>query len=235
MNIDILSQFIGQVEWMMLLQLIAIDIVLSGDNALIIAMATKNLDKQYQNRAILFGVAGAIVLRIVFASGIVFLLKIPLIYLVGGMLLIWIGYKITVKKEETHHVSSHSSLYRAIWTIIAADAIMSLDNVVAIAGAARGNIPLLAIGVLISIPIMIYGAKFIVVLFERYPMLIYVGSAILVYTGADMIIHDSVMFHLLQLREGIIPILLSCIVTIGVLLSSYVTNQRLNQKTSSAS
>ncbi|WP_245902302.1 MULTISPECIES: TerC family protein [Gracilibacillus] len=213
------------IDWVRLLQVISIDIVLSGDNALIIAMATKNLEKRYQNRAIFIGVAGAIVLRILFASGIIYLLRFPFIYLIGGLLLIWIGYKILIKKEENPDISSHHSLYRAILTIISADLVMSLDNVVAIAGASAGNIPLLAIGVIISIPLMVFGAKFIVILLKKFPSLMYVGSAILVYTGADMIVHEEFIIQLFQIHHAVIPLLFSCILTLAVILTGYITNR----------
>ncbi|WP_240468644.1 TerC family protein [Gracilibacillus sp. YIM 98692] len=227
MDIFTLWEQLTDISMVSLLHVISIDIVLSGDNALVIAMATKNLDKKLQNKAILIGVAGAIILRVLFASGIIFLLKLPFIYAIGGLLLIWIGYKITIKKEEEQQqVTSHSSLHRAVLTIILADVIMSLDNVVAIAGASKGSITLLTIGVLISIPLMIYGAKFIVILLKKFPLLVYGGSAILVYTGADMLIHDSFVFHLFRLNDGFITVLLNLIITFAVVFSGYITNQQ---------
>ncbi|QGH37008.1 YjbE family putative metal transport protein [Gracilibacillus salitolerans] len=223
-----MSLFAG-IDWISLLQIILIDIVLSGDNALVIAMATKNLHKKNQNKAILIGVAGAIILRIIFATGIIYLLKFPLIYLIGGILLIWIGYKILIKEEEAQEITSHHSLYKAVMTIIIADVIMSLDNVVAIAGASKGSVTLLTVGVMVSIPLMIFGAKFIVHLLKRYPYLIYIGSAILVYTGVDMMVHEPIVYHLLKLESGLITILLSVIVTIGVIVSGYITNKQAEQ------
>ena len=223
-----ISLFAG-IDWISLLQIISIDIVLSGDNALVIAMATKNLHKKNQNKAILIGVAGAIILRIIFATGIIYLLKFPLIYLIGGILLIWIGYKILIKEEEAQEITSHQSLYKAVMTIILADVIMSLDNVVAIAGASKGSVTLLALGVIVSIPLMIFGAKFIVHLLKRYPYLMYIGSAILVYTGVDMLVHEPFVYQFFQLESGLITILLSVIVTIGVIISGYITNKQTEQ------
>ncbi|WP_208588241.1 TerC family protein [Gracilibacillus suaedae] len=220
-----ISLFEG-IDWISLLQIISIDIVLSGDNALVIAMATKNLHKKNQNKAILIGVAGAIILRIIFATGIIYLLKFPLIYLIGGILLIWIGYKILIKEEEAQEITSHHSLYKAVMTIILADVIMSLDNVVAIAGASKGSVTLLALGVIVSIPLMIFGAKFIVHLLKRYPYLMYIGSAILVYTGVDMLVHEPFVYQFFQLKSGLITVLLSVIVTIGVIVSGYITNKQ---------
>lgn len=123
-----------------LLKIIAIDIILSGDNAVVIAMVTRNLPKEQQNRAIFWGTGGAVALRILFASVIVVLLKIPFVNIVGGFLLLWIAYKVLVDDGEAAHVQSQSSLLKAIQTIILADAVMSLDNVVAVAGAAHGHI-----------------------------------------------------------------------------------------------
>ncbi|MGP4042291.1 TerC family protein [Gracilibacillus sp. D59] len=216
-------------DWISLLQVISIDIVLSGDNALVIAMATKNLHKKNQNKAILIGVAGAIILRVIFATGIIYLLKFPLIYLIGGILLIWIGYKILIKEEEAQEITSHQTVYKAVMTIIIADVIMSLDNVVAIAGASKGSVSLLTLGVMVSIPLMIFGAKFIVLLLKRYPYFMYIGSAILVYTGVDMIVHEPIIYQFFQLESGWITVLLSLILTIGVIVSGYITNEQAEQ------
>lgn len=216
------------IDWVSLLQIIAIDIVLSGDNALIIAMATKNLAKNQRNKAILIGVMGAILLRIAFASGIIYLLKFPFIYFVGGLILVWIGYKLVQKQEDPQQVNSQETLFKAVLTILLADVVMSLDNVVAIAGASKGSIGLLVIGVTISIPIMIFGAKLIVSLLNRYPYLIYIGSAILVYTGIDMVMQENFIVELFQLQTGLITIILSLIITIGFSISGYINNKHLD-------
>ncbi|KAB8138407.1 TerC family protein [Gracilibacillus oryzae] len=214
------------IDWLRLLQIISIDIVLSGDNALVIALATKNLPKKFQNKAILIGVGGAIALRILFASGIIFLLKFPFIYLIGGILLVWISYKLLINNEEQQHIASHDSVYRAVLTIITADVVMSLDNVVAIAGASEGNITLLAIGVLISIPLMIFGAKFIVILLNKYSYLMYIGAGILIFTGSDMIMHEPFILQTFNLNHHFTTIILSIILTIGVVWSGFITKQQ---------
>lgn len=225
-------QFLQELDWISLLQIILIDIILSGDNALVIALATKNLPKQHQHRAILFGVAGAVVLRVAFASGVVFLLKLPMIYFIGGILLIFIGYKLIQKEEESlDGIQSHSTLFKAITTIITADVIMSLDNVVAIAGAAKGDISLLIFGVAISIPIMIFGAKFIVVLLNKYPILLYAGAGILVYTGVEMMVKEKWLMDLLQLDGKWIVITVSIIITAGIIANGWIQNQRVSNKT----
>lgn len=221
-------QFLQDLDWISLLQIILIDIVLSADNALVIALATKNLPKQYQNRAILFGVAGAVVLRVLFASGVVFLLKLPMIYFLGGILLIFIGYKLIKKEEESvDGIPSHSSLFKAITTIVTADVIMSLDNVVAIAGAAKGNLSLLIFGVAISIPIMIFGAKFIVILLNKYAFLLYAGAGILVYTGVEMMVKEKWLMDLLELEGKGIVIIVSIIITAGIIVNGWIQNQKV--------
>src|SRR5690606_34581442 len=145
-----------------LLKIIAIDIVLSGDNAIVIAMATRNLKKELQNKAIIWGTAGAVILRILFAIIIVWFLQIPFVHFIGGLLLLWIAYTVLVGGNDESHVTSHNGFMKSVGTIIMADAVMSLDNVVAVAGAANGHVVMIAIGVAISIPIMIFGSKFIV-------------------------------------------------------------------------
>src|SRR5699024_2359803 len=138
---------------MALLKIIAIDIVLSGDNAIVIAMATKRLPKYQQNKAIIIATSGAVILRVILAMIIV--------HLFGGALLRFIAYNVLVEKKTEKPIVSSNGLSKAVWTIIIADAVMSLDNVVAIAGAANGHVVMIAIGVAISIPIMIFGSKLI--------------------------------------------------------------------------
>lgn len=224
-------EFIQELDWMSLFQIIMIDIVLSGDNALVIAMATKNLPKHHQHRAILFGVGGAVLLRIIFASGVIFLLKLPFIYLIGGILLIFIGYKLLQKEEESlDDIPAHSSLLKAVTTIVTADVIMSLDNVVAVAGAAKGNLPLLILGIAISIPIMIFGAKFIVVLLNKYPLLLYAGAGILVYTGVEMIVKERWLMEILALEGKGIIITISLLITAGIIANGWIQNHRFINK-----
>ncbi|WP_235988952.1 TerC family protein [Aquibacillus kalidii] len=214
-----------------LLKIIAIDIILSGDNAIVIAMATKNLPKKLQNKAIFWGTAGAVGLRILFATLIVYLLNIPYVHLIGGILLLWIAYKVLVEEEEDANIKSYNSVYRAVVTIIIADAAMSLDNVVAVAGAAHGQIGMIALGVLVSIPIMIFGSKVIVLILEKYRWIAYIGSGILAWTAGEMIVEDSVIKDMLQLAPGPIIYILTSIITIAVLLLGYVENKSNTQQT----
>ncbi|MCT2534185.1 TerC family protein [Aquibacillus koreensis] len=208
-----------------LLKIIAIDIILSGDNAVVIAMATKNLPKHQQNKAILLGTAGAIILRIFFALIVIFLLKIPFVHAIGGLLLLWIAYNVLVEEEENTTIKSHSGLLRAISTIIVADAVMSLDNVVAISGAAHGDMKMIAMGVLISIPIMIFGSKMIVKAMDKFRWIAYVGSGILAWTAGEMILDDVKIKGFLNLSHGPITYIIATILMVAVLLSGYIKNK----------
>jgi YjbE family integral membrane protein len=209
-----------------LLKIIAIDIILSGDNAIVIAMATKNLPKELQNKAIFYGTAGAVILRILFAAVIVYLLQIPYVHLIGGVLLLWIAYKVLVEEEDEANIKSHTGLRQAITTIIIADAVMSLDNVVAVAGAAHGHIGMIALGVLISIPIMIFGSKAIVKLMEKYRWIAYVGSGILAWTAGEMMMADKQFLNLIHLSHSPYTYLIIAVLTVVVLAAGFLTNKK---------
>ncbi|GAA5417342.1 hypothetical protein Pryu01_02405 [Paraliobacillus ryukyuensis] len=205
-----------------LLQIIIIDMILSGDNAVVIAMATKSLTSEKQNKAIFLGTAGAIILRICFATIIVFLLRIPFIHAIGGLILLWIAYQLLVEKEEGQKVKSHATIFQAVITIVIADAVMSLDNVVAITGAAHGDLLLIIIGVMISIPIMIFGSKLIVKLLQRFRIIVYVGAGILAWTAGDMILSDEKLIALLHLTNVNLNLIIVCLLTLTILLLGYI-------------
>lgn len=209
-----------------LLKIIAIDIILSGDNAVVIAMATKSLPKQQQNKAIFFGTMGAVVLRVLFAAVIIYLLKIPFVHFIGGLLLLWIAYNVLVEDEEDANIKSHNGLMKAITTIVIADAVMSLDNVVAITGAAHGRMDMIAIGVLISIPIMIFGSKLIVRALEKHRWIAYVGSGILAWTAGEMIVTDNELMRLLHVSEDASTTVFMGFVTFAVLILGFVSNNK---------
>lgn len=209
-----------------LVKIIMIDIILSGDNAVVIAMATRKLPKEQQNKAIFWGTGGAVVLRIAFAAIIVFLLNIPFVHLVGGILLLWIAYKVLVEQEEEANIESSDRLFKAIWTIIVADAVMSLDNVVAVAGASEGHIGMIAFGVAISIPIMIFGSKAIMAMMEKYKWIAYAGSGILAWTGGKMMMEDEGFTSLLHIPHGSLTYAITAGLTIFVLSAGYMTNKK---------
>lgn len=177
--------------WSGLTQIILVNIVLSGDNALVIALACRNLEKKHQKPAILAGSAGAIVLRIIFVLIVDQLLKISFLKLAGGLLLLWIGIKL-VQGEEEHGdgVKGAGSIWGAIRTIIIADAVMSLDNAIAIAAAAKGDTTLIILGLLISIPLIIFGATLIMALLNRFPIIVIAGGALLGWIAGEVIATD---------------------------------------------
>lgn len=223
----ILGITISSAAMIALLKIIAIDIVLSGDNAIVIAMATRNLPAELRNKAILWGTAGAVILRILFAILIVWLLKIPFVNLIGGLLLLYIAYKVLVGGEEDANISAHSGLKGAIGTIILADVVMSLDNVVAVAGAADGHILMIAVGIAISIPIMIFGSKFIVKAMDKYSWIGYVGSGILSWTAGEMIFKDKQFAAFLDIQSGLITYLIIAAITALVLGLGYLANKKI--------
>lgn len=179
------------VFWAALWKIIVANIILSGDNAVVIAMACHNLSDRYRRPAIFFGSAGAIVLRIVFCAVIGLLLDVPYLKLVGGALLFWIGVKLVLQDDEAADIKAHENIWAAIWTIIVADAVMSLDNAIAIAAAARGDFTLIVIGLVISIPIIILGATLISKLLDRYSWLGLVGAALIGWIAGEVMGGDG--------------------------------------------
>ena len=176
--------------WVTLGQIMMINIVLSGDNAVVIAMASRSLPPRQQKQAILFGSFGAIFLRIVLTFFAVMLLDLPYLKLIGSVLLGYIGIQMLVPDEAEEEIDGHAQMWQAIKTIIVADLIMSLDNVLGVAAAAKGNIVLLVIGLGISIPLIIYGSTFILKLMNRFPIIITLGGAVLGWVAGEMLVTD---------------------------------------------
>lgn len=177
--------------WLALLQIIAIDILLGGDNAVVIALACRRLPPRLRNQGIFWGVFGAIALRVVLIFFAITLLKVPYLKIVGALLLVWIGVKLLLPEEQgAHEIKASDHLLGAIRTIIIADAVMSLDNVIAIAGAAKDSMILIVLGLLISVPIIVWGSKLVLMLMERYPLIITVGGALLGWIAGSMFASD---------------------------------------------
>jgi len=175
---------------LLLSEILIINLVLSGDNAVVIAMASKNLPLKQRKRAVWWGALGAVLLRCVLTWVAVLLLKIPFIHAAGGVLLAAIAVKLLLPQEEHSRVAGASSLWKAVQTILAADFIMSLDNVLAIAALAEGDVSILVIGIAISIPIVVWGSNLIADWLQRLPLLVYAGAGILGYTAGDMLLQD---------------------------------------------
>ena len=177
-----------------LLAIILIDLVLAGDNAIVIALAARNLPSHLQKKAILWGTVGAIVVRSIMTIGVVWLLKIPGLMLVGGIGLLWIAYKLLADDGggEEHGPVAHT-FWGAMKTIVVADALMGVDNVLGVAGAAHGAIDLVIIGLLVSVPIVVFGSRVVLRLVERFPVIIQLGAAVLAYTAAKMIVGEPLL------------------------------------------
>jgi len=179
--------------WVTLAQIIMINIVLSGDNAVVIALASRSLPPRQQKQAILFGSFGAIILRIILTFFAVYLLGLPWLKIIGAILLFWIGIKMLIPEDEETNLDGHEHLWAAIKTIIVADFVMSLDNVLGVAAAAKGNVALLVIGLTISIPLIIYGSTLILKLMTRFPVIITLGGGVLGWVAGEMMITDPVI------------------------------------------
>lgn len=183
-------EFVSADFWSALLAIIVIDLVLAGDNAIVIGLAARNLPKDQQKKVIIWGTVGAIIIRAIATLVVVWLLKIPGLLLIGGLLLIYIAYKL-LAEEKQHKTTAGESFWAAIKTIIIADALMGLDNVLAVAGAAHGDFLLVVIGLLVSIPIVVWGSTLILKWLERFPVIITIGSAVLAFTAAKMIVDEK--------------------------------------------
>ncbi|MBK1611713.1 TerC family protein [Bacillus cereus] len=207
---------------MALLSIILIDIVLSGDNAVVIALACRNLPEKLRKKAVIIGCAGAIALRVILTFLAVYLLEIPYVQFIGGLMLVWIAIKL-LKGDEEHQLEGGSTIWSAIKTIIVADFVMSLDNVVAVAGVANGHTGLLVIGLLVSIPLIIWGSQILIKLMERFPIIVAFGSALLGYTAGTMMMHDKVIGGWITdnfANTQFLPILMAvAVVAIGKLAS----------------
>jgi YjbE family integral membrane protein len=180
--------------WIAVLQIIAIDILLGGDNAVVIALACRKLPDEQRSKGIFWGVVGAIALRIVLIFFALQLLDVPWLKIIGALLLVWIGVKLLQPEEEGHgEVAAASTLVAAIKTIIVADAVMSLDNVIAVAAAANGSMMLVVFGILVSIPIVVWGSQLVLKLMDRYPIVITGGGALLGWIAGGMIIGDPAL------------------------------------------
>ncbi|PWB39211.1 MAG: hypothetical protein C3F19_17175 [Rhodocyclales bacterium] len=183
--------------WVGVAQIIAIDILLGGDNAVVIALACRRLPEPQRKKGILWGVVGAVALRIVLIFFALQLLALPYLKLVGAVLLVWIGVKLLLPEEEDAHgqVDGASNLLGAIKTVIVADAVMSIDNVIAVAGAAKGEFWLVVFGILVSVPIVVWGSKFVLKLMDRFPVVITLGGALLGWIAGGMAVSDVVISH----------------------------------------
>ena len=198
-----LEMLVSSVFWVGVVKIIMIDLLLSGDNAVVIALACRNLPVAQRKKGIMFGVMGAIVLRIVLTFFAVGMLSLPYLKLVGAFLLIWIGVKLLLPEDEhgEDSIKAETKLFAAVKTIIIADFVMSLDNVLGVAAAANGNTTLLVFGLLISIPLIAWSSQLVLKVIDRFPMVIYAGGALLGYVAGEMLVSEAVLAPLFEARH----------------------------------
>lgn len=185
LSADLLARFLG---------IVAIDLILSGDNAVVIALAVRNLEGKTRRRAILLGTFGAVALRLLFAAVVTYLLQIPFLQVAGGLLLLWIAWRLVLDNSgEQESVTAGEGVWQAVRIIVVADVVMSLDNVVALVGVSGGNLWLLLFGIALTIPLIIYGSRFLSDLMNRFGWIVYAGAGVLVFVAVEMIFKDRVV------------------------------------------
>jgi YjbE family integral membrane protein len=188
-----LEELVSQAFWIGLLKIIGVNVILSGDNAVVIALAARSLPKTQQKQAVFWGAGAAIVLRIILTLFAVALLTLPWLKIVGSLLLFWIGIKLLIPEEGDDEIEASDQLLAAIKTILVADLVMSLDNVIAVAAAAGGSVVLLILGLAISIPLVIFGATLLIKLMERFPVIITIGAGLIGWVAGEMLVADSAL------------------------------------------
>lgn len=216
--------FIGAV-----LSIVVIDLVLSGDNAVVIGMAASRLSAEQRRKAIIWGGAGAVGLRMLFTAAAALLLGIPLLQAIGAVLLFWIAFNLLKPEEEEHDIEAAGSLREALQTIIMADVVMSLDNILAVGGAAHGSIGLLIFGLALSVPILLFGSSLIARMIDQYPFLNYIGAGVLVFTAARMFLEDPVVHDNLGITT-VVEYLFVAIAVVVVLGIGYLRSRRYQEE-----
>lgn len=205
-----------------LVKIILVNIVLSGDNAVVIAMASRGLKPELRKKAVFWGSFGAIGLRVVLTFIAAWMLRIPLVQFVGSLILVWIAIKLLKGEDDAHEIQGSSRLLEAFRTILIANLVISLDNVVAVAGAAEGNMVLIIIGLALSIPLIIWGSQLIMKLMERFPVIIIVGGGLLGYTAGEMMAEDKIFRRLVvdsfPAFDDFLPVCLTVLVIVIGLL-----------------
>ena len=206
-----------------ILQIIIIDILLAGDNAIVIGMAAKNLPETLRKRAIFWGTAGAIGLRLIMAILFIEALdNIPALRIVGGIMLLWIGYSLLKDGDNEHNIEAKDNIWGAIATIIIADGVMGIDNVLGVVAAAEGHFGLVVAGMLVTVPIIVWGSTIFVKLIDKFPVILYVGGGILGWVSASMIQHDPMAAPYIEPYS--LPFHIGCV---GLVLAAAIIRNRL--------
>ncbi|MTT30571.1 YjbE family putative metal transport protein [Terrilactibacillus sp. BCM23-1] len=213
MSVDLLS----------ILNIIFIDIILGGDNAVVIALACRRLPETKRNKAIFLGTGLAVILRILLTAVLVSLLNVPFLLFIGGIFLIIIAIKLLINHDEGVNVRAGQSLFSAVRTIVFADLVMGLDNILAIAGASKGHIGLVAIGLIFSVPIIVWGSKLILIAMEKIPGLTYIGGGVLGYTASEMITEEPKIQFIFENNPHLQHILMTSII-VSILIFGWAVN-----------
>ncbi|KDB51537.1 integral membrane protein, YjbE family [Sphaerotilus natans subsp. natans DSM 6575] len=226
----VLMELFSSAWFSALLAIILIDIVLAGDNAIVIALAARNLPPHLQKKAIMWGTVGAIAVRSLMTLGVVWLLKIPGLMLVGGLGLLWVAYGL-IKPQDggDDHGPVASTFWGAMRTIIVADALMGVDNVLGVAGAAHGAFDLVVIGLLISVPIVVWGSRLVLGLVERFPVITEIGAAVLAFTAAKMILGEKLLGDVFTAQPALSWVLYAVCI-IGVLGAGRLAARRASRE-----
>ncbi len=217
-----LEMFSTHQFWVDVFKIIMIDLLLSGDNAVVIALACRNLPPEQRKKGVMFGVGGAIGLRIVLTFFAVGLLSLPYLKVIGALMLLWIGVKLILPEDDGHgedKIKADTHFLGAVKTIIIADFVMSLDNVLGVAAAAHGNVWLLVFGLLVSIPMIAWSSQLVLKLIDRFPFIIYLGGGLLGYVAGEMLVSDKMLADLLEHAPHILHMLLpvACAVLVVIL------------------
>ena len=219
-------EFLSAAWWSALLAIILIDLVLAGDNAIVIALAARSLPVHLQRKAIIWGTVGAIGVRSLMTIGVVWLLQVPGLMLVGGLGLVWIAYKLLADQDsEGSHGPVAQTFWGAMKTIIVADALMGVDNVLGVAGAAHGAFDLVILGLLISVPIVVFGSSVVLKLVQRFPVIIQLGAAVLAFTAAKMVVNEPLLDPLFDPHRTI-RWATYAVAVVGVLGAGWWTSRR---------
>ena len=231
-------EFLATIDWAVIAQIIMIDILLGGDNAVVIALACRNLHPNQRRRGIMWGTAGAIILRIALVAFAVTLLQIPFLKFTGGILLLWIGYKLMVQSEDDdgHELEASDKLWAAVKTIIVADIAMSVDNVIAIAGAAgqvdaaHHQFGYIVFGLLVSIPLIVGGSQIVLYLIDRFPWIVTLGAGLLGWIAGGMIFSDPGMIKYLGAGIENYATIAGIVAAVGVMLYGEVMKRMKKKK-----
>lgn len=207
-----------------LLAIVFIDLVLAGDNAIVIGMAARNLPHQKQTKAIFWGTFGAIIIRAISTILVVWLLKIPALMIAGGLLLIWIAFNLMVDKKDHRNIKAPASMGAAIRTIVIADGVMGIDNVMGVAGVAHGDILLVIIGMLITVPIIVWGSTIFIRIVEHFPIIIYLGGAVLAWTAGKMVTGDPLVTKFFT--NQVLTLAVNIVVVIAVMAGAITAKRR---------